>query len=206
MVAHRVVMSDGTRRGVLAETGGHVDGGDIRVVRLRRALVDGFHKFHDLGAVEEIAAGVAPLGTISDALKFHLPGSWRLSLHRLRFYASTAAFSLWPVNLTSSGTITVTTITPVTVTHRLKTARAVMFDYDFMRTAFAASGVVAVLSGVVGFFLVMRGQTFAGHALSHVGFTGTTGAVLVGISPRAVQRYLLKVIENMDLRPPRAAA
>ena len=58
-----------------------------------------------------------------------------------------------------------------------------MFDYDFMRTAFAASGVVAVLSGVVGFFLVMRGQTFAGHALSHVGFTGATGAVLVGVSP-----------------------
>jgi zinc/manganese transport system permease protein len=58
-----------------------------------------------------------------------------------------------------------------------------MFEYDFMRTAFAASGVVAVLSGVVGFFLVMRGQTFAGHALSHVGFTGATGAVLVGVSP-----------------------
>jgi len=52
-----------------------------------------------------------------------------------------------------------------------------------MRTAFAASGVVAVRSGVVGFFLVMRGQTFAGHALSHVGFTGATGAVLVGVSP-----------------------
>jgi zinc/manganese transport system permease protein len=58
-----------------------------------------------------------------------------------------------------------------------------MFEYDFMRTAFAASGVAAVLSGVVGFFLVMRGQTFAGHALSHVGFTGATGAVLIGVSP-----------------------
>jgi zinc/manganese transport system permease protein len=58
-----------------------------------------------------------------------------------------------------------------------------MFEYDFMRTAFAASGVVAVLSGIVGFFLVLRGQTFAGHALSHVGFTGATGAVLFGISP-----------------------
>jgi zinc/manganese transport system permease protein len=30
---------------------------------------------------------------------------------------------------------------------------------------------------------VLRGQTFAGHALSHVGFTGATGAVLVGVSP-----------------------
>lgn len=58
-----------------------------------------------------------------------------------------------------------------------------MFSYDFMRTAFVAGGVVAVLSGVVGFFLVLRGQTFAGHALSHVGFTGATGAVLFGLPP-----------------------
>ena len=56
-------------------------------------------------------------------------------------------------------------------------------DYDFMRTAFAAAGVVALLSGIVGFFLVLRGQTFAGHALSHVGFTGATGAVLFGLPP-----------------------
>ena len=60
-----------------------------------------------------------------------------------------------------------------------------MLDYDFMRTAFAASGIVAVLSGIVGFFLVLRGQTLAGHALSHVGFTGATGAVLLGLPPLA---------------------
>ena len=60
-----------------------------------------------------------------------------------------------------------------------------MLDYDFMRTAFTAGGIVAVLSGLVGTFLVLRGQTFAGHALSHVGFTGATGAILVGLSPLA---------------------
>ncbi len=60
-----------------------------------------------------------------------------------------------------------------------------MFDYDFMRAAFMASGIVAVLAGLVGFFLVLRGQTFAGHALSHVGFTGATGAVLFGLPPLA---------------------
>jgi zinc/manganese transport system permease protein len=60
-----------------------------------------------------------------------------------------------------------------------------MLEYDFMRTAFAASGMAALLAGTVGFFLVLRGQTFAGHALSHVGFTGATGAVLFGISPLA---------------------
>ena len=58
-----------------------------------------------------------------------------------------------------------------------------MLQYDFMVNAFGASLIVAVLAGVVGFFLVLRGQSFAGHALSHVGFTGATGAVLVGVSP-----------------------
>lgn len=58
-----------------------------------------------------------------------------------------------------------------------------MLEYDFMRSAFAAAAIVAVVSGTVGYFLVLRGQTFAGHALSHVGFTGATGAVLLGISP-----------------------
>ncbi len=60
-----------------------------------------------------------------------------------------------------------------------------MLDYDFMRHAFAAAGIVAVVGGLVGYFLVLRAQTFAGHALAHVGFTGATGAVLVGISPLA---------------------
>ena len=58
-----------------------------------------------------------------------------------------------------------------------------MFEYDFMRTAFAAGGVVAVVAGTVGFFLVMRNLAFAGHALSHVGFAGATGSVLIGLSP-----------------------
>jgi zinc/manganese transport system permease protein len=75
----------------------------------------------------------------------------------------------------SSATRIVTTIMPT----------APMLEYDFMRTAFAASGVAAVLAGTVGFFLVLRGQTFAGHALSHVGFTGATGAILFGLSPLA---------------------
>jgi zinc/manganese transport system permease protein len=72
-------------------------------------------------------------------------------------------------------TIMVTLTTP----ERIPT----MFEYEFMQNAFAASGIVAVLAGVVGYFLVLRGQTFAGHALSHVGFTGATGAVLIGMSP-----------------------
>ncbi len=63
------------------------------------------------------------------------------------------------------------------------TAIITMLDYDFMRNAFAAAGVAAVVSGLVGYFLVLRGQTFAGHALSHIGFAGATGAVLIGVAP-----------------------
>jgi len=58
-----------------------------------------------------------------------------------------------------------------------------MFTYDFMVNAFAAAAIVALVSGVVGFFLVLRGQAFAGHALSHIGFAGATGAVLAGLPP-----------------------
>jgi zinc/manganese transport system permease protein len=58
-----------------------------------------------------------------------------------------------------------------------------MFQYEFMTNAFAAAGIVAVVSGLVGYFLVMRGQTFAGHALSHIGFAGATGAGLIGLAP-----------------------
>lgn len=58
-----------------------------------------------------------------------------------------------------------------------------MFTYDFMQNAFAAALLVALVSGSTGYFLVLRGQSFAGHALGHVGFAGATGAVLLGISP-----------------------
>ena len=57
-----------------------------------------------------------------------------------------------------------------------------MLEYEFMRNAFMAGSVVAIVAGAVGFFLVLRNLTFAGHALSHVGFAGATGAVLLGMS------------------------
>ncbi|HUC48597.1 MAG TPA: metal ABC transporter permease [Xanthobacteraceae bacterium] len=60
--------------------------------------------------------------------------------------------------------------------------RSIMLEFDFMRNAFVAAGVAALVSGLVGYFLVLRGQTFAGHALSHIGFAGATGAVLIGVA------------------------
>jgi zinc/manganese transport system permease protein len=60
-----------------------------------------------------------------------------------------------------------------------------MLAYDFVLRAFAASGVVALVAGTVGYFMVLRAQTFAGHALSHIGFAGATGAALIGLPPLA---------------------
>lgn len=58
-----------------------------------------------------------------------------------------------------------------------------IFQYDFMRNAYLAGTVVAVVAGLVGYFVILRGLSFAGHALSHIGFAGATGAVVLGLSP-----------------------
>jgi zinc/manganese transport system permease protein len=58
-----------------------------------------------------------------------------------------------------------------------------LFTYPFMVNAFRAGTIVAVLSAALGWFMVLRRQTFAGHTLSLVGFPGAAGAVLLGVSP-----------------------
>jgi zinc/manganese transport system permease protein len=57
-----------------------------------------------------------------------------------------------------------------------------VLTYPFMVNAFRAGAVVAVLAGAVGWFMVLRRQSFAGHTFALVGFPGAAGAVLVGIS------------------------
>ncbi|MFF8373746.1 metal ABC transporter permease [Streptomyces lydicus] len=57
-----------------------------------------------------------------------------------------------------------------------------MWSYPFMVNAFRAGAVVAVVSAVMGYFVVLRRQTFAAHTLSTVAFPGAAGAVLFGFS------------------------
>lgn len=56
-------------------------------------------------------------------------------------------------------------------------------QYAFMAHAYAAGIIVAVVAGIVGYFVVLRSLSFAAHALSHIGFAGATGAVVIGVSP-----------------------
>ena len=58
-----------------------------------------------------------------------------------------------------------------------------MLQYAFMQHAFEAGTVIALVAGIVGYFVVLRRSSFAAHALSHAGFAGAAGAVLIGVNP-----------------------
>ena len=60
-----------------------------------------------------------------------------------------------------------------------------MFQYDFMRNAFLAGTALSVVAGLVGYFVIVRRQAFAGEALSDVAFTGAMGGAVLGINPLA---------------------
>jgi zinc/manganese transport system permease protein len=57
-----------------------------------------------------------------------------------------------------------------------------LLDSGPVRTALLVGAIVAVTSGVIGVFTVIRGQSFAGHSLADVATTGGSGAFLVGIN------------------------
>ncbi|HEX7107101.1 MAG TPA: metal ABC transporter permease [Acidothermaceae bacterium] len=57
-----------------------------------------------------------------------------------------------------------------------------MWSYPFMVNAFRAGSIVAVVAGVVGWFMVLRKQSFAGHTLAISAFPGAAAATLLGIS------------------------
>lgn len=58
-----------------------------------------------------------------------------------------------------------------------------IFSYPFMQHAYQAGTIVAIVAGIVGYFVVLRRSSFAAHSLSHIGFAGAAGAALVGVSP-----------------------
>ncbi len=55
-----------------------------------------------------------------------------------------------------------------------------MFAHEFMRNALVAGSFVGLACGLVGYFVVLRAQVFAGDALSHVAFTGALAAAALG--------------------------
>jgi zinc/manganese transport system permease protein len=56
-----------------------------------------------------------------------------------------------------------------------------LLEYHFMINALLAGSVVAVMAGVVGWVMVLRRETFAGHTLAMMAFPGASGAALIGV-------------------------
>jgi len=73
-----------------------------------------------------------------------------------------------------------------------------IFQYHFMQNAFIAGTLVAIVAGVIGYFMVIRNQSFAGHSLANVGFAGATGAALFGI-PALLRLFLAGVIAAIGI-------
>jgi zinc/manganese transport system permease protein len=59
-----------------------------------------------------------------------------------------------------------------------------MLNQEFMRNALLAGTFVALACGVCGWFVVLRGQVFAGDALGHVAFPGALAAAAAGADER----------------------
>jgi zinc/manganese transport system permease protein len=57
-----------------------------------------------------------------------------------------------------------------------------MFAAGFMMNAWITASMVAVVAGVVGFFVVLRGSAFPAHAIPKGAFAGAAGAALLGIN------------------------
>jgi zinc/manganese transport system permease protein len=56
-----------------------------------------------------------------------------------------------------------------------------VLEYHFMVNALLAGSIVAAMAGLVGWLMVLRRETFAGHTLSMMAFPGASGAALIGL-------------------------
>lgn len=75
-----------------------------------------------------------------------------------------------------------------------------LFDFPFMVNALAAGTIAAVTAGVVGWFMVLRRQSFAGHTLSVMAFPGAAGAALAGL-PLALGYYVACTAAALAMGP-----
>ncbi|GAB6093444.1 metal ABC transporter permease [Furfurilactobacillus curtus] len=60
-----------------------------------------------------------------------------------------------------------------------------MLNYPFMQNAFAAGTLIALVSGLVGVFVVARNMSFLTHTLSEIGFAGAAFGLFIGWTPLA---------------------
>lgn len=71
---------------------------------------------------------------------------------------------------------------PAQLTWNLSSDIHQVLAFHFMVNAFRAGTIIAVAAGVIGWFMILRGQSFVGHSLAVVGFPGASGAIWLGLS------------------------
>ena len=83
----------------------------------------------------------------------------------------------------------------------------VLWSYEFMRNAVEAGTAIAIMAGIIGYFVVLRRSSFASHALGHSGFSGAAAAVLVGAPPvYGLLIFTIAVATGMGFLGKRASA
>jgi zinc/manganese transport system permease protein len=58
-----------------------------------------------------------------------------------------------------------------------------MWQYDFIRHAMLAGSALAIVAGLIGYFVVARRLIFTSDVLSHVAFPGALIAIILGVNP-----------------------
>src|SRR5260370_28130258 len=81
---------------------------------------------------------------------------------------------------------------------RKRTGMLELLQHEFVQNAFLAGTIVAVISAVMGYFVVLRAQAFAGEALADIGFAGATGAAVLGVSS-LVGMFFLTLLAAMGM-------
>ena len=73
-----------------------------------------------------------------------------------------------------------------------------MLSYPFMQNALVAGTLIAIVSAVVGTFVVARRMSFLTHTLSEIGFAGASFALFMSWSP-LVGMLLFSVVASMTV-------
>ena len=73
-----------------------------------------------------------------------------------------------------------------------------LFQHEIVQNAFLAGTMVAIITAVMGYFVVLRAQAFAAEALSDIGFAGATGAAVLGVSS-LIGMFVLTVLAALGM-------
>ncbi len=73
-----------------------------------------------------------------------------------------------------------------------------LFQQEFVQNAFLAGTIVALVTAISGYFVVLRAQAFASESISEIGFAGSTGGPLFGVSS-LIGMFILTILSALGM-------